>query len=226
MSSFKCPFCNQLMSIDRSTKKSYSITFDDAYSNLGNKSIPQVKLTFYKCPNEECERHTLYVRGTADMQELDCCILPRFVYSNYPECVPEFIQQDYREACAIKDLSPKASATMARRCLQGMIRDFHGVKRNTLHQEIEALKNKIEGGLYDALMAMKSIGNVGAHPDVDVNLIVDIEQGEASKLIELIELLIDEWYIAREKRNALLLRLNEISDEKSNIVQTISKENS
>ena len=46
-----------------------------------------------------------------------------------PEFIPEAIRQDYREACRIRDLSPKASATLARRCLQGMIRDFCAITR-------------------------------------------------------------------------------------------------
>ena len=31
------------------------------------------------------------------------------------------LMDDYEEACAIVNLSPKASATLSRRCLQGMI---------------------------------------------------------------------------------------------------------
>ena len=47
--------------------------------------------------------------------------------------VPVSVQQDYEEACLIKDLSPKASATLCRRALQGMIRDFWKVIKPTLH---------------------------------------------------------------------------------------------
>ncbi|MEI8253036.1 MAG: hypothetical protein WCG25_04765 [bacterium] len=35
-----------------------------------------------------------------------------------PDYIPDPIKQDYYEACRIRDLSPKASATLSRRCLQ------------------------------------------------------------------------------------------------------------
>jgi hypothetical protein len=46
-----------------------------------------------------------------------------------PDYIPEQIKDDYYEACSILNLSPKASATLARRCLQGMIRDFWGITK-------------------------------------------------------------------------------------------------
>ena len=61
---------------------------------------------------------------------------------------------------------------------------------------------------------MRKIGNIGAHMEKDINLIVDIEEGEAQALIELIELLFEEWYIEREKRTARLAKLKEISGRK------------
>ncbi len=61
---------------------------------------------------------------------------------------------------------------------------------------------------------MRKIGNIGAHMEKDINLIVDIEEGEAQALIELIELLFEEWYIEREKRTARLAKLKEIRDAK------------
>nr|DAK93842.1 MAG TPA: hypothetical protein [Caudoviricetes sp.] len=37
----------------------------------------------------------------------------------------------------------------------------------------------------------------------DINLIVDIEPGEAQKLIKLIELLLQQWYIERHNQQEL-----------------------
>ena len=61
---------------------------------------------------------------------------------------------------------------------------------------------------------MRKIGNIGAHMEKDINLIVDIEEGEAQALIELIELLFEEWYIERESGTARLAKLKEIRDAK------------
>lgn len=51
-------------------------------------------------------------------------ISPRTAEKPCPEYIPEQIRQDYEEACLIAELSPKASATLSRRCIQSMIRDF------------------------------------------------------------------------------------------------------
>ncbi|WP_369831561.1 DUF4145 domain-containing protein [Brevundimonas sp. MYb52] len=126
-----------------------------------------------------------------------------------PSYVPSAIRQDYAEACLIRDLSPKASATLARRCLQGMIRDFGQVKPSTLFKEIGALEKAVEEGnaprgvsvdSIEALTALRKVGNIGAHMEADVNVIVDVDPEEAQVLIELIESLIDDWYIERHKR--------------------------
>src|SRR6267142_2635448 len=61
-----------------------------------------------------------------------------------PDYIPVPLREDYYEACKIRELSAKASATLARRCLQGMIRDFCGISRGTLDSEIKELKSKVE----------------------------------------------------------------------------------
>ncbi|MGE5494202.1 MAG: DUF4145 domain-containing protein [Burkholderiales bacterium] len=115
------------------------------------------------------------------------------------------------------ELSPKASATLSRRCLQGMIRDFWGISKSNLHQEIEALRGKIDDEVVDALLAVKSIGNIGAHPNnnSNVNIILDVEPDEASYLLDMIEYLIDDWYVSREKKKGLFAHLREAKDSKN-----------
>ena len=88
-----------------------------------------------------------------------------------PDYVPRAIVEDYNEACAIRALSPKASATLARRCLQGMIRDFWGIKKDTLCQEVVALKEKVPPKTWEAIDVVRSMGNIGAHMEKDINVI-------------------------------------------------------
>lgn len=127
---------------------------------------------------------------------------------------PASAQADYQEAYLIRTLSPKASATLARRALQGMIRDYWKEVHPTLHQELMAIKDKCDSALYDAMMGIKSIGNIGAHPEQDVNLIVDIEQGEAQALLDLIHVLDQEWYVARAARDARIAKVKALSVDK------------
>lgn len=128
--------------------------------------------------------------------------------------VPVAIWQDYDEACKIKELSPKASATLARRCLQHIIRDFWGVSKNRLVDEIDAIKDKITPEVEQALKSIKNLGNIGAHPERDINIIVDIEPGEVDLIINVLEMLFDEWYTARADRQKKLERVKILATQK------------
>ncbi|WP_447911383.1 DUF4145 domain-containing protein [Brevundimonas bullata] len=149
---------------------------------------------------------------------------PRSSEKPQADAVPAPLAEDYYEACRIRDLSPKASATLSRRCLQGMIRDFCGISRATLFKEIEALKSAVDDGAapagvtvetVEAIDHVRSIGNIGAHMEKDINTIVPVEPGEAQALIELTELLFEEWYVARDSRRQKLARVKAIADQKA-----------
>ena len=141
-------------------------------------------------------------------------IYPDKKIKQYPGYIPEQIREDYEEACKIAELSPKASATLARRCLQGIIRDFYGITKSRLCDEVNAIQEKVDAELFDAIDAIRMIGNIGAHMEKDVNLIVDIEPEEAQQLIELIELLFEETYIRREDRKKRLQAIKQINEDK------------
>ena len=131
-----------------------------------------------------------------------------------PDYIPAPIQEDYYETCRIRDLSPKASATLARRCLQGMIRDFWGIKKTRLKDEIDDLEEKVDPDVWASIDAVRSVGNIGAHMEKDINVIVDVESGEAQLLIGLIEQLVDDWYVVRENRRKRTEALKELAAEK------------
>lgn len=138
-------------------------------------------------------------------------LLPESAAKPQPSYINKAVVQDYVEACRIKSLSPKASAALARRCLQGMIRDFHGIKKGTLFLEIDALKGKIPNAEWKAIDALRSIGNIGAHMEKDVNLIIDIDSGEADKLIAFIEYLFRQWYVKRHDDEENLAEIEKIA---------------
>jgi hypothetical protein len=156
-------------------------------------------------------------------------LMPESSATPQPDYIPDPITESYYEACKIIDLSPKASATLARRCLQGMIRDFCGIAKGTLDAEIKELKAQVDQGKapagvtsesVEAIDHVRSIGNIGAHMEKDINLIVDVDPGEAQALIELIELLFDEWYVARDQRQKKLSHIAAIAaDKKAKIAE-------
>jgi hypothetical protein len=140
--------------------------------------------------------------------------------------VPTPLVQDYEQACAIVSASPKASATLSRRCLQGMIRDFCKISKSTLLAEIQELKDQVEAGTaprqvseesIEAIDAVRQIGNIGAHFEKDINLIVDVDPDEATALISLTELLFQEWYVARHERQLRLGKAKAIAGEKREV---------
>ncbi len=131
-------------------------------------------------------------------------IVPRSNAKTFPSYIPQAIREDYEEACLIRNESPKASATLCRRCLQGMIRDFHGINKGRLIDEINALKDRVDPTTWEAIDAIRETGNIGAHMEIDVNEIIDVEPEEASKLIWLIETLIQDWYITKHEKEKRL----------------------
>lgn len=208
MAGFQCPYCQMIMPISENTLQIRKTSFEskdglvylDAYSR--KESVSCLEISFYKCPN--CNKYTIKAIGTGDyIDDVNVPIRPISSAKQFPNYIPEAIRQDYEEACAIVELSPKASATLSRRCLQGMIRDFWGIEKKNLYEEISALKNQIPADLWASMDALRQLGNIGAHMEKDTNVIVDIDPNEANSLIQLIELLMNEWYIEREKRKEL-----------------------
>ena len=133
----------------------------------------------------------------------------------YPDYIPEPIRKDYEEACQISSLSPKASATLARRCIQGILRDFWKVKPDNLIKEIEQIKDKVDTQTYEAIDSVRKIGNIGAHMEKDINVIIDVDENEAEVLISLLDILFQNWYIEKHNREEQLKRIKKIADAKN-----------
>lgn len=96
-----------------------------------------------------------------------------------------------------------------------MIRDFWQVKEcKTLYDEIQAIKDKVDPITWEAIDAIRGLGNIGAHMEQDINLIIPVEADEAKLLIELIEDLFHSWYIQREERRIRAARVVEMAGEK------------
>ena len=98
-----------------------------------------------------------------------------------------------------------------------MIRDFFQISKNSLYEEIDAIKPNIPIEQWAVLDGLRRIGNIGAHMEKDINLIIDIEPDEAQKLIKLIELLIEQWYIERHNQQQLYADIIGIDNSKQNL---------
>lgn len=210
---WRCPFCNHNASITGDKNSTGRFDFDDD-SKYGRQAV---RLESIVCPNPECKEYVLKatlhdhqaIAGTwRDLPaKMSWQLIPSAEMKAFPDYVPAPILADYEEACLIRNLSPKASATLSRRCLQGMIRDFWGVKKARLVDEIEAIADKVDPTIWNAIDAVRKIGNIGAHMEKDINLIIDVETEEAALLIGLIEMLINDWYVVKHEREQQMAKI-------------------
>lgn len=179
--------------------------------NLSDK----ITIQTMNCPN--CHKVSIDIVGVgSQFPNRIMHFNPISLSKAYPDYIPQTIRSDYEEAHAILNLSPKASATLSRRCLQGMIRDFWEISKARLVDEIDALKDLVDPSTKKVLDALRKLGNIGAHPEKDVNLIVDIEPNEARKLLKFIELLMQKWYIERHDNEQLLQDILDLDKDKQN----------
>jgi hypothetical protein len=234
-----CPYCGHAQAVGEA--KVHSSEQHIGISDLAEGSLNLVAFGI-GCANHECLKLTLTLAVRPDTwnstkyeYNVDYGApatyfqraLPRSDSKPQPEYIPVALREDYEEACLIRDDSPKAAATLARRCLQGMIRDFCEIQRATLDQEIKALHKAIQDGnapsgvspeSVDAIDHVRKVGNIGAHMEKNIDLIIAVEPEEAQALIGLIEILFDEWYVAKETRTRRLAQIASISAEKQQAI--------
>ena len=235
-----CPYCDRAQTATEeqlSQEREIIGNSESVHGRIGfvvlsvrcaNAKCRKLELQLYLCKLKSNEFEP-YISKSSVIQHWQ--LLPESSARPQPDYIPKPIVEDYTEACRIRDLSPKASATLSRRCLQGMIRDFCGIAGKSLFAEIDVLGEAVNQGdgirhvnqdTVEAIDHVRKIGKYGAHMEKDVNLVINVEPHEAQKLIELIELLFHEWYVQREIRKERLAALKQISDEK----EEQAKENS
>ncbi len=213
--SWNCPYCSHDVFITES-----HLSSDIHYFSKENKDgLLGIATQVIVCPNEACRDYMI----TAHLHQADNTtgmglrlvgdpllswrLKPQSQAKAFPSYIPKAIINDYSEACLIRDLSPKSSATLSRRCLQGIIRDFWGISKGRLFDEITELQGKTDATTWKAIDAVRSIGNIGAHMEREINVIVEVEPNEAGLLIGLIEILLKDWYITKHEREEHLKKI-------------------
>lgn len=213
---FTCPFCNSVFYLDHSTFSSDIFSFDTLGTNISyasNKS-EEIQLNMYRCPS--CKQVTVKTIGLGKQYENEITnIYPKSLAKQLPHFIPSVIIEDYQEAYSILNLSPKASATLSRRCLQSIIRGFWKItNEKNLYDEIESVKDFVSPEVAKAMHSMRQLGNIGAHSEKDINKIIDVEPHEAEILIKFIEFMIEISYIQKHNTEELLNNVNNINSDK------------
>lgn len=238
--SWQCAYCNHHATV-RTSRNHNTDRRHDRYYLARNKHA--LLVTSIICPNPNCGQLTLHAElrnpkignlgnylwpmAPADGKRInevllaknkidDWQLLPASNAKPYPDYIPEPIRKDYTEACLVKNLSANAAATLARRCLQGMVRDFHEIERSSLQKEFEAIKDKVEHRVWKAIDEVRKLGAIGAHMEEDVNMMVDVEVDEVEQLIWLIEFLFGKWYVERYEAEKSLAAIPGLAEQKKN----------
>ena len=139
---WNCPFCDKASIVTDANYETKQAWF--ALKNAHGSRM--IELRFIVCANPKCREFTLdatmfeYRRSPVGSEVgkylKNWPLVPPSGAKSFPSYVPKAILDDYVEACLVRDLSPKASATLSRRCLQGMIRDFWEIQKGRLIDEV------------------------------------------------------------------------------------------
>ena len=218
---WKCPFCNHNATITTHSLRLGHTDFTLEEAQETRRIVTQ----FILCPNLQCKKFTL----EAHLYELFWVnskqwmsgelikkwqLIPGSSSKTLPAYVPQNIVDDYDEASAIVTLSPKASATLARRCLQGILTDFFKLKPGNLVEQFSQVKPKLDPLSWETIKTVLTLGSIRLHMEKGINLITEVDDNEPELLISLIEMLINDCYIAREERKLQLDKIKKLGKSK------------
>jgi hypothetical protein len=212
-----CPFCNTDQAV---SEKGRQVGFADL--TIENAEGPRRLVTrFVVCPNPRCREFSL----TASLHTLETAgsraytgrhlrtwsLVPPSQARSFPVELPPQVLEDYREACLALELSPKASAALARRCLSSMLRDFWRAQPGSLNDELRQVRGTVDPLTWEAIESVKGTGLIGSRMESEGAEIQETEPGEAKLLIGLIETLVEDWYVARAERRRRLAGIRQIA---------------
>jgi hypothetical protein len=204
----KCPHCSVQVHPE----------FKTSHLNDGNgigaegRSYTSWLVKHMACPS--CHKAILLLqKRIIDFAPVESLIYPK---SSLRQCapvvVPEDLREDFDEAVITLEGSPKASAALSRRCLQGLLR-YQGYTQHDLAKAIEALlaSNTLPASLARNVDAVRNIGNFAAHPTKDKNsgAIVPVEPHEAEWNLDVLEGLFDYYYVQPSLDDKRIAALNE-----------------
>ena len=127
--------------------------------------------------------------------------------------VPTRYRDDFNEAFACLDASPKASAAVSRRILQDVLENHYNISAGNLASQIDAFiaRQDVPPYLTEQVDAVRNIGNFAAHPlkSTHTGEVLDVEPGEAEWLIGTLEALFDFAFVQPERLKRQRAQLNQ-----------------
>ena len=217
----KCPHCNTSIA-DAFTAPLNFWTTQEVFTRDGKflAHAANWSATAQRCP--ECHEQILFLKrayaariehpGTQHAKiinppapPLEFMAHPNGNSRPIPPEVTSPYREDFAEACAVLQPSPKASAALSRRLLQAILRDKAGTKAKDLYEQIEEIiaAGRTPDYVTEALHAVRHTGNIAAHSlkSTVTGAVVDVEPHEAEWNLDTIETLF-EYYFVRPAINA------------------------
>jgi hypothetical protein len=215
---WKCRRCECHLELQEQHRSRTTFQVDNPKPHL-------LKIAWTVCPNLNCQEVTLVAKlcvgnnkpGAEFAHEKQInhwVLLPERKAASFPDYIPKHLVKDYQEACAIKTVSPKASAMLARGCLHGIVRDVWKTKSSGLCDAINEIKDKITPEVWEALEALRKLGNIGAHSAAHSSEMAPVKRNEVELMLSLLELLFTDWYVAREEKHKSLEDLSKAAKQK------------
>jgi len=207
-SSGKCPHCQEIVTFDEPKPVPLGRGYHSDTSMSTSSGKDTVHVYSSKCPNRKCKKPIVVARITSGEEEQLRLVHPFHIVRPVPPEVPKDIGNDFLEAASVLAISEKASAALSRRCLQNLLNE-KGYTGKTLSDQIDAVLPNLPTDLAANVDAIRNTGNFAAHPmkSKSTGTIVDVEPGEASWNLDVLEGLFDYFYVrpAREKAKRKLL---------------------
>jgi hypothetical protein len=142
-------------------------------------------------------------------------IWPRKAYPDPPEEVPPHLADLFRQAAAVLEDSPMASAALSRRCLQQVLEEAGGVTAGNLDKQIDQVEAELPSDVARVLDEVREIGNFAAHPRKSQHTgeVMEVEPTEAAWNVEALALVFDHYFVkpshAQQKRDRINQMLRE-----------------
>jgi len=182
----RCPHCSVSTAVEFET-------FGARYIyNREDRADARYAITFGYCQNPGCG--LLIVRLREESRNGSPAVryvIPRSGAAMKFRDVPPELVSEYEQANAVLDASPAASAALARRCLQRVIREHMETRESRFYDELEAVakSGKLPPYLADGLCKIREIGDLAKHPPHGdrIGVIVDVSQEEAEWTLKMLE---------------------------------------
>ena len=192
---WNCPWCGHDQMANRESWTSPAVS---SKMGVGKYTGLRIAVNWTTCLNSKCGevsvqacmeevevnravmgRHDSLTRKVRDLDRWH--LWPKSRARPFPTYLPEGVRSSYEQACYCEEQAPAASATMARRALHEMLKDFCGSKGKNLKEDIDTLKKQVAQGngpdgvladSVDRLHHLREMGNIGAHLERGTNEIL------------------------------------------------------